>query len=52
MGYQSENSKLIKYEYDKQTDKIKIDTHVSKKCLKLIHKETIKILKNILDETK
>ena len=52
VGYQSENSKLIKYEYDKQTDKIKIDTHVSKKCLKLIHKETIKILKNILDETK
>ena len=30
--YYSDNAKLIKYEYDQQSDKIKIDTHVSKKC--------------------
>jgi len=49
LQYQSDNARLIKYEYDKQSDKIRIDTHVSKKCLKLIQKETVNILKKIFD---
>ncbi len=47
--YSSDNARLIKYEYDQQSDKIKIDTHVSKKCLKLIQRETVNILKKIFD---
>ena len=49
LQYQSDNARLIKYEYDKQSDKIRIDTHVSKKCLKLIQRETVNILKKIFD---
>ena len=45
--YSSDNAKLIKYEYDQQSDKIKIDTHVSKKCVRLIQNETTKIIKKI-----
>ena len=50
VGYNSDNAKLIKYEYDKQSDKIKIDDHVSKKCLKLIQNETSKIIKEVFSK--
>ena len=49
--HSSTNARLIKYEYDQQTDKIKIDTHVSKKCVRLIQNETTKIIKKIFDES-
>ena len=41
------NAKLIRYEYEKQSDKIKIDTYVTKKCVKLIQKETTEMIKKI-----
>ena len=47
--HSSTNARLIKYEYDQKTDKIKIDTHVSKKCVRLIQNETTKIIKKIFD---
>ena len=49
--YSSANARLIKYEYDQQSDKIKIDTHVSKKCVRLIQNETTKIIKKIFEES-
>ena len=49
-GYSSTNARLIKYEYDQQSDKIKIDTHVSKKCVRLIQNETTNIIKKLLND--
>ena len=49
--HSSANARLIKYEYDQQSDKIKIDTHVSKKCVRLIQNETTKIIKKIFEES-
>ena len=49
--FSSTNARLIKYEYDQQSDKIKIDTHVSKKCVRLIQNETTKIIKKIFKES-
>tara|TARA_Y100000034_G_C6751071_1_gene333857 strand:- start:150 stop:737 length:588 start_codon:yes stop_codon:yes gene_type:complete len=40
---------LIKYEYDRQSEKIQIDTHVTKKCNKLIEKITTVTIKKIFN---